>query len=253
MSDPELFEDKEEPKKLGRQKKSDNNLPATGNQFDSLIQMAVNKEFDIDRLEKLINLRNAEIEKNAKAEFDLHFTEMQAEFSAVQKTKKGYNYTYAPIEVLQSHFGPIIAKYGFSYKWEEEEVPNKPDWKRVRIIITGWGWKNGSTYFDVPPIEGTSQTNAIQVRGIMSTYGRRYTFIAGFAIIIEGEDTDGTFEDGVAYGEHFRAIRESKTIEDLMDIFKPIYKGLERDKKGRELVTAEYNKRKKELQNGTKN
>ena len=43
----------------------------------------------------------------------------------------------------------------------------------------------------------------------------------------------------------------TKTIEDLMAIFKPIYNGLKSDQRGKELVTAEYNKRKKELQNGT--
>jgi len=75
--------------------------------------------------------------------------------------------------------------------------------------------------------------------------------MAGFGLVVEGEDTDGTFEDGIAYGECFRAIREAKAIEDLMAIFKPIYNGLKSDQRGKELVTAEYNKRKKELQNGT--
>jgi len=251
MSDLKLFEDQPKENIDMKQKKSKQALPTTANQFDSLIQMAVNKDFDIARLEKLIALRNEEQKRQAESLFYEQFSAMQKVFTAAKKTKKGYDYMYAPLEVLQAQFGPIISEYGFSYRWTEEEVPNKPDWKRVRIIITGWGYTDDKTFFDVPPIEGTKQNNAIQVRGIMFTYGRRYTFMAGFGLVVEGEDTDGTFEDGIAYGECFRAIREAKTIEDLMAIFKPIYNGLKSDQRGKELVTAEYNKRKKELQNGT--
>jgi hypothetical protein len=39
--------------------------------------------------------------------------------------------------------------------------------------------------------EGKTTANILQMRGIQSTYGQRYTFKAGFGIVIAGEDTDG--------------------------------------------------------------
>ena len=37
--------------------------------------------------------------------------------------------------------------------------------------------------------------NAIQIAGAQSTYGRRYTFVAGFGIVLEGEDSDAAIPD----------------------------------------------------------
>ena len=133
MSDLKLFEDQPKENIDMKQKKSKQALPTTANQFDSLIQMAVNKDFDIARLEKLIALRNEEQKRQAESLFYEQFSAMQKVFTAAKKTKKGYDYMYAPLEVLQAQFGPIISEYGFSYRWTEEEVPNKPDWKRVRL------------------------------------------------------------------------------------------------------------------------
>lgn len=212
------------------------------NQNDKLLMLAIQGNLDVTKLEKLIELKNREEERKAKQEFDRHFAEMQKQFEAAQRTKKGYNYKYAPIEELQKQFGPLIAEHGFSYRWREEAIEGG---KRCIMKISGWGHSE-ENYFDIPDLEGTSQMNNVQVRGAMSTYGRRYSFIAGFGLIIQDEDTDGSFEDGVAYAEFIRKLDEQTDIEALLKTGREMYSQLrkEKDFKGAEIIMKATTRRK---------
>lgn len=172
----------------------ENNLPAV---TQDAMMMRVIEGGNVDALEKFIALREREESRQASLEFDRHFAEMQAEFPAIKRLKNGHNYKYAPIEVLQKTLGPIIAKHGFSYRWEESPLETG---KRVTIIISGHGASRNNS-FDVPNIQGTSQNNEIQVGGIMSSYGRRYSLISGFGVIIEDEDPDGMVKQQAPQGD----------------------------------------------------
>lgn len=184
-----------------------------------LVALAIHQGLDVEKLRALIEMRNAQEEREAKRAFDNHFAEMQAEFDSVHRSKKGYDYKYAPIEVLQKHYGPVIARHGFSYRWREEALPEGTG-KRCILRISGWGHAE-ENFFDVPNITGTKQMNPIQVAGAMSTYGRRYTFIAGFGVIIDDEDPDGvTNMDLGQYSEMVADLEGQDTEERLRDVAK---------------------------------
>jgi hypothetical protein len=161
---------------------------------DSLLTLAIEKGVDTDTLEKLISLRNAEIARQAKADFDAEFAKMQAEFVPVGKTNKASDrdgnklYSYCPIEVILQMAAPIIARHGFAYSWEEEALPTKE--KRIWCIISGYGHERRG-YVDIPFMEpSTRATNAVQMRGSATTYGKRYSFLNATGIIVAGEDND---------------------------------------------------------------
>jgi len=156
---------------------------------------------NIEVLKEYIALRNAEEERQAKRLFDDHFARLRAELPAVVKSRANdfLKSKYAPLEVLQRACDPTIFSHGFSYSWREEAIP---EGKRVYLDISGYGYTK-TNYFDAPQIEpvknrdGGNVQNLLQVRGVMSSYGRRYTFISGFGIIIEGEDSDGQITDDI--------------------------------------------------------
>jgi ERF superfamily len=161
---------------------------------DSLLSLAITKGVDTDQLEKLIALRNAEIARRAKDDFDKEFALMQAEFRPVGKTNRADDrdgnmlYSYCPIEVILQMAAPIIAKHGFAYSWEEEALPNKE--KRIWCVISGYGHERRG-YVDIPFMEpSTRATNAVQMRGSATTYGKRYSFLNATGIIVGGEDND---------------------------------------------------------------
>ncbi len=121
--------------------------------MDRLIAMAVEGNADIEKLEKLIDLKNREDARMAKAAYDRNFANMQAEFTPVSRGKQGYDYKYAPIEVLQEHYNPFISKYGFSYRWREEALETG---KRSVMVVSGHGHSE-ETFFDVPALMALSR------------------------------------------------------------------------------------------------
>ena len=166
---------------------------------------------NVDALERIIALKNAEEERNSRIEFERRFAEMQKAFTPIKKMKQGHGYKYAPLDALQRAYGPIIAQYGFSYRWDEEA---KEGGKESILYITGYGHTR-SNRFMVPQLEGNKAQNAVQVAGAMSTYGQRYTFVAGFGIPIEGEDIDGYIEPPAEESPDAFYKRWSKRINDL--------------------------------------
>lgn len=166
--------------------------PAVISQEDRLLEKVLDSG-NIEVLERYIALRKSEEERQARITFEEHFASMQAKLPAVAKAKdnNGTKSKYAPIEDLQTAWDPIIRGAGFSYSWREEALP---EGKRVWLDIVGFGHTK-SNYFDAPQMTGNSAQNAIQIAGAMSTYGRRYTFIAGIGGKVEGEDADGQISE----------------------------------------------------------
>lgn len=161
---------------------------------DGLLAMAIEKGLDTETLAKLIAMRNAELARQAKALFDEHFAAMQAEFTAVGKASKAVDangrtlYSYCPLEVILQMAAPIIARHRFSYRWSEEALENKE--KRIWCIFAGYGHEE-KAYVDIPFMEpATRATNAVQMRGSATTYGKRYSFLNATGIIVGGEDND---------------------------------------------------------------
>lgn len=154
---------------------------------------------NLDMLKEYLALKRSEEDRQARIEFEKHFTAMRAELPAIVKDKAAMNkgermYNYAPLESIQRKCDPIIFKHGFCYSWREEAMPEGV--KRIWLDISGYGHTR-SNYFDCAKIGGTPIQNAIQIAGAMSTYGRRYSFLAGFGVIVEGEDSDGQIPDDV--------------------------------------------------------
>jgi len=227
-------------------------------QSTMLIRMAIEQGLDTDKLEKLIALRNAELSRQAKEDFDRHFSEMQADLPTIKKGSEAKDrtgktmYYYAPLETLQAAAGPVIARHGFSYSWREEALEAG---KRVILTVTGYGHSR-ETSFDVPKIEGNAIQNPVQAAGAMSSYGKRYTFIAGFGLTVEGEDDDAgslTFEDGVKYGAYVETINACSDMEELKTRFVELYKELAGDITGQKALTVAKDQKKKELSRGPKN
>lgn len=222
--------------------------------MDRIMSLAADPNFDADKLQKLIDMSEHVAQRQAKEEFDRHFALMQAEFRPVEKSKKGDKGKYAPLEELQAQFDPIIHAHGFSYRWSERRMED--GWLGVEMVISGHGHAETVTKA-VPPYEPDKISNSekrimnsLQAEGTRSSYLYRYVYRAGFGIVIKEEDTDGSFEDGVYYGQEVQLLRESKTRDELMVNYKTVMASVQNDKRGKELLIKIAEKRKKELANG---
>lgn len=215
----------------------DNQLEA---KHDALM-VEVIKSGNIDALERFIALREREEARQAAKEFDAHFSEMQSEFPAVGRIKQGYGYQYAPVEELQRVYGPIIARHGFSYSWTETALEAG---KRCTMRISGHGSSRENS-FDIPNLEparnrdGKMTMNLVQAAGAMSTYGRRYTFIAGFGVQISDEDADGEPEaDPADYAQDIQSLKDAPNMDLLGKVWKTVYHAHQGNKKALAILTA---------------
>jgi hypothetical protein len=145
-------------------------------------------------MEKLIAMKYADEDRQAKKQFEEAFGRMQKELPVVKKNKlnPATNSYYAELEELQKAWDPILFKFGFTYSWREELV-NEGQAKRTWFDLFKFGHTK-SNFFDAPKIEPNRSQNLIQVSGVQSSYGYRYSYRAGVGGRVEGEDPDGTLE-----------------------------------------------------------
>lgn len=156
------------------------------------------RDLPIEKLEKFLALKAQEEDRDARHQFDLHFAEMQKEYKAAVRDKEVKNrdgtkvlYKFCPLENILNIYAPIISAHGFAFRWSEEPIEGG---KRVWCIVSGYGHTE-RTSVDIPIQAGNDFTNSIQQRGVSTTYGKRYSFINAFGVIIEGEDEDANIPD----------------------------------------------------------
>ena len=227
----------------------DRELSAT----DQLIRYALESDVDMDKLKTLIELKNSEADRSAALAFDKKFSAMQKQLPVIKKGKQVKDdngkvmYAYAPLEAMQRDCDPIIGKFGFSYRWREESTEQG---KRVTIRISGHGHFEEST-FDVPQVAANKWSNAVQAMGSMTTFGHRYTYVAGFGITVEGVDDDAAFgfEEGVKYADYVHAMDQETDLVTLHATLTEIAADLRErgDSAGIKFLTRYYTQLKKEM------
>ncbi|ADX42573.1 ERF family protein [Tetrasphaera phage TJE1] len=205
----------------------------------------------VEMLDKIIALKNAEEDRAAKIEFDRHFAEMQKDYEPVRRSTKGQFGVFADLNAILSTYGPILARHGFSTSWEEEEIPEKPGWKRIWNLISGYGYTKRAK-FDCPPAPaldgGAKGANVIQLQGIQTSYGKRYSFNSNAGVILTDEDKDGgSFEDGVKLGQYIQLIREATTQAERKTNFMAAIAGPDLTDREKVILGEESVKRSKEL------
>ena len=214
---------------------------------DPLVRLAIEKDFDAEKLDKIITLFNKQEDRRIREDFETVFAEMRSKLPTIRKESQGHNNKYASLEAIQKACNPVIQNYGFSYRWREEAIEGSAA-KRVVLTITRRGYSI-ENYFDVPQLPTNGSTNAVQAAGAMSSYGKRYTFIAGFGLTIEGEDADGTYtlEDLDKAEGYLKPIREAKTREQLQTAFSAAWMTNKGNDRMQRLIAAAKDKRKGEL------
>ena len=231
----ELFENKEAVKETALPAVKPATMPVPGDlSKDDWLMMRILENGQMDAFKQFIELRRVEKERGAKEAYDEHFAAMQSKYVPVARTKEVWDkagtkvlYKFCPLEDILKVYAPIIAEHGFSYRWSEEAINEGKD-KRIYCIVSGWGHEERG-YVDIPIMDGNAFTNAVQQRGVSTSYGKRYSFINAFGIIIEDEDDENSFEAEtvIAVADGIKKIKDSKTMAELAANFSATYKEVE--------------------------
>lgn len=151
----------------------------------SLMQVAVESNADIDKLEKLMALQERWEAGNAKKSFYSALAEFQRSCPDIKKLKKGHNYMYAPLGDIVAQIKGLLADCGLSVRFEQDHsngitvtcVVSHKEGHSERTTMTGGADTSGSK-------------NSIQAVGSTVTYLQRYTMTGALGITTADADID---------------------------------------------------------------
>lgn len=178
--------------------------PVIQEQSTSLLQVieraARDTNVDIDKMERLMQMHERILEKQAEAAFNDAMNAAQAEIGRIgtdaenRQTRSWYA-TYAKMD---SVVRPIYTKHGFSLSYDEADSP-KPEHVRVLCYVARGGYKR--TYHTDMPADGKGAKGGdvmtkTHAAGSAKQYGMRYLLKGIFNIAISDEDDDGNGASG---------------------------------------------------------
>jgi hypothetical protein len=162
--------------------------PPQGPNIVALIErLAANPDFDVTKLQQLIDMQERIIASQAKTAFTAAFAAMQSDLPVIVERAKTNNGRYAPLEDIIEVVRPILAKHGFSLS-HRTEWPDKGTVKVVGILAHCAGHERTSEFISAADTSGSK--NAIQGLGSAVAYGRRYTTKDVLNIVTRDEDDD---------------------------------------------------------------
>lgn len=175
-------------------------VPAPAGEAGAILQMiervAMNPAADLDKLERLLAMRERIEAQQAERAFNVAMKEAQAEMRPIaadadnQQTRSKYA-TYAKLDrVLR----PIYTKHGFSLSFDEDDSP-KPDHIRVLCHVAHDGGHTRVYRKDMPAdgkgAKGGDVMTKTHAAGAAASYGARYLLKGIFNVAIGEEDRDG--------------------------------------------------------------
>lgn len=155
-------------------------------------RIATDPQADIDKLERMIAMKERHDAANAKAVADMAFAKASAEFPEIPLNgKNNHNgQKYALLKDIIGKTRPVLARHGFSLSFSTQ-ITDKD------VIVTAeLAHEAGHTRTNSLPLprDTGAGRNAVQAVGSTQTYGQRYTAQAILGLSL-GEDTE---DDGGA-------------------------------------------------------
>jgi hypothetical protein len=167
------------------------------NEATALIQVieraATNPNVDIDKMERLLQMQERIIARNAKAAYTAALAEMQpklpviTERGTIKNRDGGVQSKYALWEDLNDAIRPILAEHGFALTFRTGSEGEKI---KVTGVLSHREGHSEETSMALPA-DTSGSKNAVQAVASSVSYGKRYTACALLNITSRGEDDDG--------------------------------------------------------------
>lgn len=164
------------------------------NEYNHLLEQAIDKGMDPDGLEKLVSLAWKQQDRIAAQEFNAAMNTFQDRVPKILKTertsyatKRGGNvsYTYAPLEQVIKQVRPLLSELGFSFGWD-----TKVDSGFMTVTCTLRhvnGHEKSATFSTA--VDGQDKMSQPQKHASTETFAKRYSFMS--VIGVHAEDNDG--------------------------------------------------------------
>ena len=177
-----------------------NVAPAIPSLMQVISQVAMNPDLDLDRLERLMGMKERMESKAAEQAYDAAMSAAQAEMGAV-RTDASNTQTkskYATYSALDAAIRPIYTKHGFSLSFYSGE--NAPE-GHVRVVckVAHRDGHSERPYVDMPAdgkgAKGGDVMTKTHATGSAFSYGQRYLAKLIFNVAVAADD-DGNAAGG---------------------------------------------------------
>ena len=175
----------------------------TSNDSHALLTMSkaldamMQKDFDLDKFERLASLRDKEIERQNKKLLHESLSLAQSQIKAIEKdqTNVFLRTQYSSLNKTLEKVKPILSSYGFSVVTTVENQTNNSITLKTSLLHECGEISQSLTLpLDGVGKDGRTNKNVIQSIGSTITYGRRYLLNMLLNISNINEDTDGRIE-----------------------------------------------------------
>ena len=163
-----------------------------------LLQAAIDKDLDIDKLEKLVALQERWQEREAQKAFLRAMTTFQAKCPVLTKSKQvkfdykngggSVNYKYAPLSEVVTTIKDLMRSCKLSYRWETD-MREGGHFAITCVVSHIDGHSERNTM--VAGKDTSGKKNEIQQQASTVTYLQRYTLIGALGISTASDDIDG--------------------------------------------------------------
>lgn len=174
-------------------------LPAVSAEHTALLSMiervCTDPSADISKLEKMLDMQERILNRNAEQAFAADFAAMQCELPRIARNgkieikKDGriiQSTAFAKLEDINDGIRPTLQKYGFGVSFSVEQGQGGITVTAKLLHRLGHSEKTSITL----PIDNSGSKNSVQGNGSTISYGKRYS-ICALLNISTGDDTDG--------------------------------------------------------------
>ncbi|MDI1301984.1 MAG: ERF family protein [bacterium] len=159
----------------------------------SIIQAAArDPNVDIDKMERLLQMHERMVAKNAEVEFANSLSQMQQELpvirerGAIKNKNGGDQSTYALWEDINEEIKPVLARHGFSLSFRSDTSQGITV---IGVLTHRAGHKETTSI--LLPADNSGSKNTVQAIASSISYGKRYTAGCLLNFTSTGEDDDG--------------------------------------------------------------
>jgi len=222
-----------------------------------LLQLALEKESNIDVIERIARLQNDERVYQARVDYANAFAMFQEKAPVIVKDceikiKEKVQSKYAKLDKIALALRPVLLECGITFRWKTRTEENGRTTVTCYLRHRHGHEERGASLSGLPDTSGNK--NAIQADGSTLAYLERYTLVASCGIVIADQDHDGNSAKDL---DHDKIVRESVetilkagNLDALQSAFSSAFGVAEqqRDKEAMAVYTQARDNRRAELE-----
>lgn len=175
-------------------------LPQAAGEASAIVSMieraARDPSVDIEKLERLMALKERMQQQEAERLFNAAMSRAQAEMPRVLRdaTNTHNQSRYARLETIAKAITPTITKHGFSLSFDTQDGAPAGHYRLACTVAHEAGFSRvhrADLPSDAAGSQGKANKTAIQAFGSTMSYGRRYLTLLVFNVALTNEDNDG--------------------------------------------------------------